>query len=462
MDTVSRWWDRGRAGRAHAGSARWSPTRPPATPARHRASEEEASARPPQQPESSGSGAAIGATRVPGRPRESRGRYRATVPRAYRVSPTRSRPVEAVAVRQTRAAPPARELAGGPARAILIERSMGVQIGRDNDQVSVYLVRLPKGSFVSAQRLAETLLSPQVPWSRDVFRHDGRANLPDTRGLGPGASSSAVFEGPGGDTLVIVRNSRGVQVGDRNTQRNEFPVRVRAVAISADTVGGTRDRLEWISRLRANPGDREAARLLAEDVGQAARERLQADFTVRVLELVGEPRIRRWTGRFRDLVGRQIGHANRARVQIEVGEERSTPGRCNAASRLSPDGASPRARNRPPHQPPRGTQSARCAGPGTWTAAQRAGREIRARPRRLVTTVCSCLTTSLRLPGGPARWPSQNQAVSLAAAEASCPDRPAEFFDNPARPSRPSTSRSRSSRKPSVSGERARCGGLTF
>jgi hypothetical protein len=282
------------------------------------ASEEEASARPPQQPESSGSGAAIGATRVPGRPRESRGRYRATVPRADRVSPTRSRPEEAVAVRQTRAAPPARELAGGPARVILIERSMGVQIGRDNDQVSVYLVRLPKGSFVSAQRLAETLLSPQVPWSRDVFRHDGRANLPDTRGLGPGAPSSAVIEGPGGDTLVIVRNSRGVQVGDRNTQRNEFPVRVRAVAISADTVGGTRDRLEWVSRLRANPGDREAARLLAEDVGQAARERLQADFTVRVRELVREPRIRRWTGRFRDLVGRQIGHANRARVQIEV------------------------------------------------------------------------------------------------------------------------------------------------
>jgi phospholipase C len=40
-------------------------------------------------------------------------------------------------------------------------------------------------------------------------------------------------------------------------------------------------------------------------------------------------------------------------------------------------------------------------------------------------------TTSLRLPGGPARWPTQNRAVSLAAAEASFLTAQQEVFDNP-------------------------------
>ena len=45
---------------------------------------------------------------------------------------------------------------------------------------------------------------------------------------------------------------------------------------------------------------------------------------------------------------------------------------------------------------------------------------------------CGDFTTALRLPGGPARWPSQNQAVSLAAAEASFLTAQREVFDNPA------------------------------
>ena len=44
---------------------------------------------------------------------------------------------------------------------------------------------------------------------------------------------------------------------------------------------------------------------------------------------------------------------------------------------------------------------------------------------------CGDFTTSLRLPGGPARWPSQNRAVSLAAAEASFLTAQREVFDNP-------------------------------
>jgi phospholipase C len=45
---------------------------------------------------------------------------------------------------------------------------------------------------------------------------------------------------------------------------------------------------------------------------------------------------------------------------------------------------------------------------------------------------CGDFTTALRLPGGAARWPSQNHAVSLAAAEASFLSAQQEVFDNPA------------------------------
>jgi hypothetical protein len=285
------------------------------------ASDEEGSAQRPQEPESSENGPAAGSVPVPGRPPRSRREPRPAGPRKVtRVSPSRPPRREApVHGLQMPAGPQAQEPAGGPARVILIERSMGVQVGRENDQVSVYLATLPRASFGSAQRLAETLLSPDAPWSRDVFSHDARPSLPDTKRVGRGTSSSGIIEGPRGDTLVIVRNSQGVQVGERNVQRNEFTVRVRAVAVHADTVGMTPDRLEWISRLRANPGDRAAARLLAEDLGRAARDRLQADLTARVRQLAGNPQIRRWAGGFRHLVGRQIGgHGNRASVQVDI------------------------------------------------------------------------------------------------------------------------------------------------
>jgi hypothetical protein len=126
----------------------------------------------------------------------------------------------------------------------LIERSSGFQVGRHNTQISAYLVTVPSASFGSAQRLAETMLSPDAPWSRDVFSHDARPDLADVARRGPSTSSSGIIKNLEGDTLVIVRNSRGVQIGDRNMQRNEFRVRIRAVAVHADGIGMTRQRLE--------------------------------------------------------------------------------------------------------------------------------------------------------------------------------------------------------------------------
>jgi hypothetical protein len=212
------------------------------------------------------------------------------------------------------------EPVGGPVRVIVIERSMGVQVGRDNDQASVYRVVLSQVSFESAQRLAETLLEPDAPWARDVFSHDVWPGLPDVEMRGPRRStSSRINTGSPEVTLVIVRDSQGVQVGDHNMQRNEFTVRVRAVAIRADTLGMTPSRLGLIERLHTGPGDHDAAKLLAEDLAGAARAQLHADLTARVTRLAGNPSIRRRAGRFRHLVGRQIGGpGNRASIEVDV------------------------------------------------------------------------------------------------------------------------------------------------
>ena len=164
------------------------------------ASEEEASAQPPQEPESSGNGPAAGSATVPGRPPRSHREPRpAGTRRVSGVSPSRPPRREApVPGPQMPTGPQAQEPAGGPARVILIERSMGVQVGRDNNQVSVYLATLPRASFGSAQRLAETLLSPDAP-GHAMFSATTPGRASPTRGASgaappPAASSRALGE----------------------------------------------------------------------------------------------------------------------------------------------------------------------------------------------------------------------------------------------------------------------------
>jgi RIP homotypic interaction motif len=206
-----------------------------------------------------------------------------------------------------------------PVRVIELDRCAGVQVGRENDQFSAYRVTLPRAAFRSPEALAETLLSRDAPWSRDRFIHDACPDPRSVAGRGYRSTSSGIIEDPRGDTLVIVRDSRGVQIGDRNRQRNEFRIRVSDTAVHADKVGMTRERERYISRLCEDPRDRTAARRLAEDLERAARTELMADLTARVRHLIGKPEVSRWSGKFRNLVGRQIGGPrNRARVQVHV------------------------------------------------------------------------------------------------------------------------------------------------
>jgi RIP homotypic interaction motif len=202
------------------------------------------------------------------------------------------------------------------ARVILIERCSGVQVGRDNDQYSVYRVSIPTAALQSDQALADQLLCGNVPWSTDMFGHDAKPDLGEAV-VGFGASSRGLVESPDGETLVIVRNSRGVQIGNHNVQHNEFRIRVADVTVRATGLRKTPARADGISRLRANPGDRRAARALAEEVARAASTELTVDLRAKVASDVGHPQVG-WPASVHDRPGIQAGEQSRARLSIQV------------------------------------------------------------------------------------------------------------------------------------------------
>jgi hypothetical protein len=181
----------------------------------------------------------------------------------------------------------------------------------------VYRVTLPAAAFGSAKELAEQLLSADTPWADDVFRHDADPDLGTVAG-GHAPGSGGIVSGPDGDTLVVVQRSSAVQIGDHNTQRNEFRIRVAPVTVLADTVGKTPVRSDLVRSLLEDPSDRASARQLAQDVACAASDSLDADLTARVTEMASPPQIPGWSGDYTGLTGRQIGKPGTSIVQVHV------------------------------------------------------------------------------------------------------------------------------------------------
>lgn len=203
-----------------------------------------------------------------------------------------------------------------PDRVIVIDGCAGIQAGTGNYQVSVYRVTLPPAALKSPRDLAERLLDPRTPWAGDLFSHDARLRPPAPPSRDP--DYSGIVQGPRGDTLVIVRHSRGVQVGDGNVQHNKFQIRVPDVSVHMDDLAMTAKRQQAVSRLRADPGDKAAARSLAEDVAAAAAGSLHADLTARVEREFGDPYIWGWSGKLSDRTGVQVGELGQARVEIDM------------------------------------------------------------------------------------------------------------------------------------------------
>ena len=111
-------------------------------------------------------------------------------------TPTRSRPEEAVAC----AADPGRSaspgVGRGPGSGHLIEQASGCRSAGTTTRCRSTWSGFRRVICVRPEAGGDAA-EPQVPWSRDVFRHDGRANLPDTRGLGPGPPRAPLSRAPG-------------------------------------------------------------------------------------------------------------------------------------------------------------------------------------------------------------------------------------------------------------------------
>ena len=205
--------------------------------------------------------------------------------------------------------------AGAIKRVVLIDGCSGVQYGRDNEQYSVYRATLPSVALESSAALARHLLSDDRQWARDVFAHNGRASFAGLAGTGSSFSSAA--EAVAGDTLVIVRNSRGVQVGDGNTQRNNFRVSITNVAIKAVQVGPSGASRAAVNRLRQHPSQG-AAEALARQIAHAAEDRLVLDLTAQVTREIGSPFISGRPAEIRGRTGVQADGSARAHVKVEV------------------------------------------------------------------------------------------------------------------------------------------------
>ena len=207
------------------------------------------------------------------------------------------------------------DAAGTIERVVLIDGCSGVQYGRGNEQYSVYRVTLPPVALESADALARHLLSGDRQWSRDVFDHNGHASF---AGLADGGSAfSGAAEAVAGDTLVIIRNSRGVQVGDGNTQHNEFQIRVAKVAIRAVQAGPAAASRAAVDQLRQHPSQA-TAETVARQIADAARDHLVLDLTAQVTRDVGSPIIPGQPAQISRRTGVQAGGSDRAHVQVVV------------------------------------------------------------------------------------------------------------------------------------------------
>jgi len=188
--------------------------------------------------------------------------------------------------------------------------------------VSVYRVNLPSVDLTASPELAERLLGDGTPWARDLFSDDASLELGSLAGR-DGSDSRGIVTSPDGDTLVLVRNSSGVQIGNGNVQRNNFTLDVAPVSVQADGLGDSGRRPD-VRRLLANPDDTAAARRLADDISGAARNSLRSSMEVRTRQEVGNPYISLWAGEVLGQTGRQVG-PGRARVKVTVRVARPNP-----------------------------------------------------------------------------------------------------------------------------------------
>jgi hypothetical protein len=220
-------------------------------------------------------------------------------------------------------------------RTVLIERCDGTQIGERNVQYNFHRVELTDPRVELSDRFVRELLD-QLDLMERTDRQANRASgsaFRDARGPRidqassgrPRASGRQSFPDERGNTLIIIKDSRGTQTGRGATQVNNYSRRVTEYKIIADRLDPTPRQLRAMRRLRDNPRDSRAIRELAEEISERAERYMKVRVERELARDIGSPRQLTWqwcdrNGQcsVRDERSCQIGAGNRSYTEQEV------------------------------------------------------------------------------------------------------------------------------------------------
>lgn len=213
-----------------------------------------------------------------------------------------------------------------PRRVVVIDRCDGAQVGRDNIQYSAYRIRIAAPKLELGRSLVRDLFERRSRWWREAFSHDAR--LPRTSQARSHGLRSSFHRMAQGDTLVIVRRSRGTQIGRGVAQANKFQLYAEDYTIRARQLAPDSRSREAIERLHADPRDSVAARVLADRIIRDARQYMTVQMDRQLRGRVRRSQINSWSCHVRDTTGVQVGGpGNRQYVQREIVPPRIDRGR---------------------------------------------------------------------------------------------------------------------------------------
>jgi hypothetical protein len=209
-----------------------------------------------------------------------------------------------------------------PRRVVVIDRCDTIQAGRDNVQYSAYRASLATPRLELGPELLDNLYNRRAPWFSEAFHHTGALpNISQASSRSPSVSKQQFVPDSRGGTVIIVKNSRNVQIGKHAAQANEFRLYAADYTITADNLVSrlNQEIIETIERLRVGPTDMAAVRTLAEKVIEQAQRYMTLKMDRKLKRDIGRPQINRWPCEIRQKTGRQIGGpGNRAYVTTQV------------------------------------------------------------------------------------------------------------------------------------------------
>jgi hypothetical protein len=207
---------------------------------------------------------------------------------------------------------------------VVIDTCDGIQVGRDNVQKNKFTYKLIDPTVEISKSLVRNLLEGKESGT-DSFSTDAPVSLPQRRSSADGLADcftggykQALASSGGDQVLVVVRHSRGVQVGNDGLQLNHFRTDLNSCSVRVERLASNWKRQDAIDRLRSNPEDSEAAGMLVRDIVKEATRALRSDVRDKVKKLTERPLIEGFSAVLREEIARSVGERSRIKTTSDV------------------------------------------------------------------------------------------------------------------------------------------------